>query len=52
MQNFLLKIKHEAVPKCQILEQLPKKNVVLQAVGRKTTEACDKTTGFGTSSHT
>jgi hypothetical protein len=33
----------EAVPKCQILEQLPRKNVVLQALGQKTT-------GFGRSS--
>jgi hypothetical protein len=40
----------EAVPKLQFLEQLPIKIVVLQAVGRKTTKACDKTTGFGTSS--
>ena len=40
----------EAVPKLQLLEQLPIKNVVLQAESRKTTRACDKTTGFGTSS--
>jgi len=37
----------EAVPKLQFLEQLPIKIVVLQAIGRKTTRACDKITDFG-----
>ena len=40
----------EAVPKLQFLELQPIYIVVLQAEGRKTTLACDKTTGFGTGS--
>ena len=40
----------EAVPKCQILKLQPIKTVVLQAVGRKTTRACDKIINFGTDS--
>jgi probable rRNA maturation factor len=42
---------NEVVPKCQILEQLPLKTIVLQAVGRKTIRACDKIIDFGTGSN-
>jgi hypothetical protein len=47
MENSLL---IEAVPRLQFLEQLPLKFAVLQAPGRKTARAGDKTTGFGTGS--
>ena len=47
--RYSMKKVFETVPKCQIMEQQPQKNAVLQAIGRKIAKACDKITNFGTS---